>query len=135
MRRRVGALLVRCGFEVAAEVDSFTALHDVVQRTQPAVVVLSLPLPGMSTLAAVQALREEAPESAIVVLSAFETLGIAALEAGARALVPEDDPRMLVVVLDELAASWIRSVLDAASGLAGVPGPRQAADSDEPIAS
>lgn len=135
IRRSVGALLLRCGFEPSGEVETFAALHELVRRTRPAVVVLTLPLPGMSTLAAVGALRREAPGSEVVVLSAFETLEVAALEAGARALVPEDDPRMLYAILLDIAASARSADHVHASGPAAIPEPRQASDSDEPIAS
>lgn len=135
IRRSVGALLVRCGFELTGEVATFAALHELVLRTRPAVVVLTLPLAGMSTLAAVGALRREAPGSEIVVLSAFETLEIAALEAGATALVPDDDPRMLFAILVDMAGSWRRTDEGAVAALAGIPEPRQASDSDEPVPS
>ncbi len=135
IRRSVGALLVRCGFELAGEVETFAALHELVLRTRPAVVVLTLPLPGMGTLATVGALRREAPASEIVVLSAFETLEIAAVEAGAKALVADNDPRMLQSVLLDLAASWSSTGEGAAVGLAGIPEPRQASASDKPVPS
>lgn len=104
VRCAVAALLRRCGFEVAGEADTFSALCLLVREHRPAVAVLTLPLAGMSGLAAVRALRAQAPACELVLLSTFDRLEIAALEAGALALVGEDDLQGLHRVLRELAA-------------------------------
>ena len=109
VRRTVAGLLKRCGFDVVGEADSFSLLRDLVRSTQPTVVVLSLPVVGMSSLAAVHALHDEAPACDLVILSAFQQLHLAALEAGARALVPEDDPQALQAILLEIAAESLDS--------------------------
>lgn len=104
VRRVVTALLVRSGFDVAGEAASFADLRRLVAAERPAVAVLTLPLTGMTGLAAVRALRAEVPCCEIVVLSAFDQLHVAAVEAGATALVPEDSPRALWNVLVDVAA-------------------------------
>ncbi len=98
-RHVVGQLLDACGFQPDGEAADFLALRELVQRLQPAVVVVTLPLPGMNGLRAVRALREDAPGCQVVLLSEFGQLDIAAVEAGAAALVPEQDLRALKLVL------------------------------------
>ena len=102
-RHRVGRLLVRCGFQLGTAVDGFAALREQVRELQPAVAVLTLPLPGMNGLRAVRDLRADAPRCQIVLVSAFGRLDVAALEAGAAALVPEDDLQALQSVLHTIA--------------------------------
>lgn len=58
----------------------------------------------MRGLAAVRLLCADAPQCEVVVLSSFDQLEVAAVEAGARALVPEDDPQALRAVLCALPA-------------------------------
>ncbi len=98
-RHVVGRLLARCGFTLGGTADGYLALRELVRTTQPAVAVVTLPLPGMNGLRAVRDLREAAPDCQIVLLSAFGQLDVAALEAGAAALVPEDDFQALQLVL------------------------------------
>lgn len=109
VRRTVTSLLNRCGFEVSGETDAFSPLRKLVRSAQPTVVVLTLPVVGMSSLAVVSILRDEAPACEVIVLSAFQELNLAALEAGARALVPEEDPQALKTVLLALAAASQRA--------------------------
>jgi DNA-binding NarL/FixJ family response regulator len=68
-------------------------------------VVVALPLTGMSGLRAVNEFSSAAPDCEIVLLSPSGSLELAALEAGARALVPEDDLRVLRSVALEVAAA------------------------------
>lgn len=102
-RHAVGRLLVRCGFDVGATAEGFASLRESVRTLQPAVAVVSLPLPGMNSLRAVHLLREDAPHCQIVLLSDFAQLNLAAVEAGAVALVPEDDLPALQRVLRGIA--------------------------------
>lgn len=96
-------LLVATGFDVAAVTASFTAVPALVLEHTACVAVVALPLTGMSGLLAVRALRLAVPSCEVVLLSPTGTLELAALEAGARALVPEDDLRLLRRVLREIA--------------------------------
>lgn len=109
VRRSVTSLLGRCGFTVAGETTSFGQLLEVVRTARPAVAVVGIPLAGMSTLAAVSLLRQEAPTCQVVVLSPFDELQLAALEAGAEALVAEHDMQALQAVLREVAAGAVRA--------------------------
>ncbi len=120
IRRSVCAALRRSGFEVVGEADSFTSLRGIVRATQPTVAVLSLPVVGLSSLAVVRVLHGESPACDLVILSAFKQLHVAALEAGAKALVPEEDPQALHDVLLSIAAE------------SHEPGPATAAPSPRP---
>lgn len=102
-RHAVGQLLDASGFQIGGEAGDFLSLRELVQRLQPAVAVVTLPLPGMNGLRAVRALREDAPGCQVVLLSEFGQLDIAAVEAGAAALVPEQDLRALKLVLVGIA--------------------------------
>lgn len=102
-RHAVEQLLARCGFQSGGYVDGFLALRELVRRLQPAVAVVTLPLPGMNGLRAVRDLREDAPSCQIVLLSEFGQLDIAAVEAGAAALVPERDLKALQLMLLDIA--------------------------------
>lgn len=103
IRRAVVAVLARCGFQ-ALQVNGYPELVSLVRDVQPTVVVLSLPVVGIGSLAVVGTLLGEAPACEVVVLSAFRQLHLAAIEAGAMALVPEEDPQALRDVLLQVAA-------------------------------
>jgi CheY-like chemotaxis protein len=105
LRHVVGRLLTRCGFTLGGTADGYQALLELVRATQPDVAVVTLPLPGMNGLRAVRDLREAAPDCQIMLLSAFGQLDVAALEAGAAALVPEDDLQALQIVLRGIAGA------------------------------
>lgn len=122
MRHRVAGVLGRSGYRLAEQAGTFDELLAAVDRSHPAVVVLTLPVAGASGLVAVTTLRERAPWCAVVVVSSFAELQLAALEAGAVALVHEDDPVALHRVLLALRHQ------DTDPHLA-VPAPRSAAGS------
>jgi len=109
-RHAVARLLGQCGFAVGGAADGYLALRELVRTTQPTVAVVTLPLPGMNGLRAVRELREDAPACQIVLLSAFGQLDVAAVEAGAAALVLEDDLQSLQHVLRGIAASAPRRI-------------------------
>jgi DNA-binding NarL/FixJ family response regulator len=94
-----------CGFEVPAITESFAELGPLALAHEACLIVVALPLTGMSGLGAVRELRSAAPDCEIVLLSPSGSLELAALEAGARALVPEDDLRVLRAVALEIAAA------------------------------
>ncbi len=110
-RHAVARLLGRCGFELGGAADGYLTLRELVRATQPDVAVVTLPLPGMNGLRAVRDLREAAPGCQIVLLSAFGQLDVAAVEAGAAALVPEDNLQALQIVLRGIADSAPRRIV------------------------
>jgi CheY-like chemotaxis protein len=110
----VSALLRRAGFELAASTASLPALTAAIRASSARVAVVALPLTGMSGLAALRALRSAAPGCELVVLEAPGRLAQAALDAGARAAVPDDDLRGLRDVLLAIAAERRTVTLPAA---------------------
>ena len=77
------------GFEVLAEADDVASARHYVRAHRPQVLVLDLNMPGGSSLAAIPALREEVPETQIVVLTMQDDPAFAreALKAGALGFV------------------------------------------------
>lgn len=118
VRRTVTGLLVGCGFQVAGEAVGFAGFTELLARVQPRVAVVGLPLAGRNGLHAVGALHAAAPGCEVVLLSAFSS-GIerAAIDAGAWAVVGEQDPRALRRVLLDIA----RSLLERQPPLPRVP--------------
>jgi len=96
------------GFEVVAEAGDVEAARRYVRGHHPAVLVLDLNMPGASSLEAIPGLREEFPETQIVVLTMQDDPAFAreAMRAGA-----------LGYVLKEAAdAELVEAVRDAAGG-------------------
>src|SRR5262245_65195147 len=73
------------GFEVVAEAGDLEATHRYVRAHRPRVLVLDLNLPEGSSLAAIPELREESPDTAVVVLTMQQEPAFAreAIRAGA----------------------------------------------------
>jgi DNA-binding NarL/FixJ family response regulator len=105
LRDAVRLLLKACGFDVPAVTEAYAELAPLALSHGACLVVVALPLTGMSGLRAVQEFSFAVPDCEIVLLSPSASLELAALEAGARALVPEDDLRVLRSVALEIAAS------------------------------
>ena len=107
-RDAVVRLVRACGFEVPAVTEDFSAVEPLVQQHGARMAVVALPLTGMSGLLAAKAFTSAAPGCELVLVSHSDTLLDAALDAGARALVPESDLRVLRSVLLEVAAARTR---------------------------
>ena len=110
LRRTVTSLLTRSGFSVSGEVRHFDELRDLVLRAGPTVAIVTLPTPGLSGLAAISGLRAAAPATELILLSAFSNLEPDAREAGALALVSEDDPLALQALLLAVSRRWHASM-------------------------
>ena len=110
VRRAISSLLTRCGFLVLGETTHFRDLRGLVVQAVPTVAVVTLPVAGMNGLTDVSSLRRAAPRTELVLVSAFGTLDGAARDAGALALVPEDDPQALQAVLLGLSRQWHASM-------------------------
>jgi DNA-binding NarL/FixJ family response regulator len=95
-RHLVTQVLERCGVIVSAETDTAPTMLEVVELSQPEVIVIDLSVDGMPNTSFISELRTRSPRSAVIVYSAFEIWKDRALAAGAAAFVPE--PRV-----DELA--------------------------------
>lgn len=107
MRRTVAALVERCGIKVEATVASVTALLAVVGQITIDVTVLSLPVCGPGGLSAITAVHKVAAQCQVIALCPFEGLAASAHEAGARALVGEEDLRALETVLLAVASEGL----------------------------
>ncbi len=77
------------GFEVRAEADDVQSARHYMRAHRPKVLVLDLNMPGEPSLAAIPSLREESPETQIVVLTMQDDPAFAreALKAGALGFV------------------------------------------------
>jgi serine/threonine-protein kinase PknK len=74
LREGIASLLERSGLEVLGQVGDGVELLDVVRQTRPDVVVVDVRMPPTHTtegLQAARAIRQELPETAILVLSAY----------------------------------------------------------------
>lgn len=129
VRRRVCFQLERAGISVAGEAESFVPLLRLVLSLSPAVAVVTLPLTGTSGMTGVSALRAAAPGCEVVVLSLLGNLEAAASEAGALAVLAEDDARALSALLTEVAGRADRSEGGRAAHQAGPPPEESSADS------
>lgn len=101
--RAVEAILDRCGFDLVTGTSSLCEVLDQVQLAAPDVAVVDLLSAGLLGLGLVRSLRRVAPECRVIVLSTFDTLRPAALEAGALELVPSTDLRLLEACLRRLS--------------------------------
>ena len=95
LRHLVTQVLERCGVIVTAEAGTAPTMLQVVELSQPEVVVVDLSIDGTPTTRTISDICMRSPRSKVIVYSAFEIWKDKALAAGAAAFVPE--PR-----LDEL---------------------------------
>jgi two-component system response regulator DesR len=105
-----GALALLLGLEpdmeIVAQVDRGDAVVAAAREHRPDVALLDIEMPGMSGLDAAAALRTEAPECRVLILTTFGRPGYLrrAMDAGARGFLVKDGPV-------EALASAIRKVL------------------------
>jgi len=116
------------GFEVVAEAGDLDAVYRYVRGHRPDVLVLDLNMPGGSSIRAIPELREEAPDTQIVVLTMENEPLYArqALSDGARGYVLKDAAETeLVTAIREAAAgeSYLNPRLAARVAAAPPPGP------------
>lgn len=106
-RGAVRAMMARRGFTVVAEVDSAAAAIEAAARWSPEVAVVDLAVTAGLGLGILARLLGVAPRCAVVVLSDFPGLDLAALEAGAAELVAEHDLRGLDRCLRRLSGAGV----------------------------
>ncbi|MFG2309733.1 response regulator [Streptomyces sp. NPDC048566] len=95
MRGALALLLgMEADIEVVAQVSSGDAIVDAALTTRPDVALLDIELPGMSGLDAAAALREQAPDCRVLILTTFGRPGYLrrAMEAGAAGFLVKDGP-------------------------------------------
>ncbi len=101
-RRALTAILTGRGFRILATVDCADTLLHTAMGVQANIILLELSLAGVAGLRIVPALLTAAPGCAVVVLSSFDGLRAAALDAGAYDLIDPSDLRDLENCLDRL---------------------------------
>jgi len=105
-RGALAALLAQQGFEVVGEAASGEEAIAAADRLQPDLVLLDLTMPGMDGLTALPKIREEAPSSEVVVLTASDAEEnlLAAIRAGASGYLLKTEP-------PEQIAAFLRGVV------------------------
>lgn len=116
------------GFEVVAEADDVASARHYVRAHRPEVLVLDLNMPGESSLTSIPALRKEAPETQIVVLTMQDDPAFAreALRAGALGFVLKRAAETELIEAVRLAARgelYLNPQLGARIVLEPPPGP------------
>ena len=113
-REALSSLLVQHGFDVAGQASDGTEAIDMAVKLAPDLVLLDLTMPGMDGLSALPRIRESAPESEVVVLTASGTEEnlLAAIRAGAAGyLLKTESP--------ERIANFLRGVIGGEAALSG----------------
>ena len=113
-RDALSALLDQEGFSVVGEAAEGVDAIELARRLQPAIVLLDLSMPGLGGLEALPRLREAAPESEVVVLTASGTEEnlLAAIRAGAAGyLLKSESPAQI--------AEFLRGVGNGEAALSG----------------
>ena len=113
-REALGALLAQHGFDVVGEAADGAEAIELARRHRPELVLLDLSMPGMDGLEALPRLREAAPETEVVVLTASGTEEnlLAAIRGGAAGYLLKSEP-------PERIAEFLRGVGDGEAALSG----------------
>jgi DNA-binding NarL/FixJ family response regulator len=113
-RDALSALLGQSGFSVVGEAGDGEEAIELARRLRPQIVLLDLSMPGLDGLAALPRLREAAPESEVVVLTASGTEEnlLAAIRGGAAGYLLKSEP-------PERIAQFLRGVGHGEAALSG----------------
>jgi DNA-binding NarL/FixJ family response regulator len=113
-RDALSALLAQQGFDVVGEAEDGAAAISEAGKLQPDIVLLDLTMPGMDGLTALPRIRESAPSSEVVVLTASDAEEnlLAAIRAGASGYLLKTEP-------PEQIAAFLRSVARGDAALSG----------------
>jgi DNA-binding NarL/FixJ family response regulator len=113
-REALSSLLAQHGFDVAGQASDGSEAIDMAVKLAPDLVLLDLTMPGMDGLTALPRIRESAPETEVVVLTASGTEEnlLAAIRAGAAGyLLKTESP--------ERIANFLRGVIGGEAALSG----------------
>jgi two-component system nitrate/nitrite response regulator NarL len=113
-RDALAALLGQYGFSVVGEAAEGEQAIELTRRLRPQIVLLDLSMPGLSGLEALPRLREAAPETEVVVLTASGTEEnlLAAIRGGAAGYLLKSEP-------PERIAEFLRGVGHGEAALSG----------------
>jgi len=102
-RRVLRGLLVDAGFDIVGEVDMAVTALDLVTVTRPDVLVLDVNMPGLSVVAVAFKNKKRSPDTAIIVVSAYDVDHLDRLQLGTAAVLPKTD----LVEFDRLLAEVV----------------------------
>ncbi|MDQ3931887.1 MAG: hypothetical protein M3252_03490 [Actinomycetota bacterium] len=105
MRDAVAATIERAGFVLVGKTERGLEAVGLAGDVRPDVAVIHLALLGTLGLRLIPTLQAAAPGCLVVVLSPLDTLVVPALEAGAHAVVAENDVLGLAAELGAIARS------------------------------
>jgi DNA-binding NarL/FixJ family response regulator len=113
-RDALGVLLAQHGFEVVGEASDGAEAIELARLHRPQLVLLDLSMPGMDGLEALPKLRQAAPETEVVVLTASGTEAnlLAAIRGGAAGYLLKSEP-------PERIAEFLRGVAQGQAALSG----------------
>ena len=113
-RDALAALLAQQGFDVVGEAEDGAEAIEAADRLKPDLILLDLTMPGMDGLTALPQLRERAPTSEVVVLTASDAEEnlLAAIRAGASGYLLKTEP-------PEQIAAFLRGVARGDAALSG----------------
>ena len=113
-REALGALLTQHGFEVIGLVGSGEEAVEEARKLQPDIVLLDLTMPGMSGFDALPLVRDAAPKTEVVVLTASEDDQslLQAIRAGAAGYLLKSEP-------PERIAEFLRGIGQGEAALSG----------------
>lgn len=129
-------LEAEAGFDVVAEAGDVDSARRYVRAHRPRVLILDLNMPGEASLPAIPGLREEAPDTQIVVLTMQDDPAFAreALKAGALGFVLKRSAEDELVEAVRLAARgepYLNPQLGARVAVEPPPGPPDGLDDDD----
>jgi DNA-binding NarL/FixJ family response regulator len=113
-RDALGALLEQNGFTVAGQASEGDEAIELARGLRPDIVLLDLSMPGLDGLTALPRLRDAAPETEVVVLTASGTEEnlLAAIRGGAAGYLLKTEPPERIV-------EFLRGVADGEAALSG----------------
>ena len=103
-RQVLRGLLTDAGYEVIGEVDMAVSALDLVIVTRPDVLVLDVNMPGLSGVDIISDVQERSPDTAIIVVSAYDVDHLDELALGVAAVLPKTDLVRFEAVLAEVMA-------------------------------
>ena len=103
-RQVLRGLLNDAGFDVIGEADMAVAALDLVSVTRPDVLVLDVNMPGLSGVDIVKDVQERSPDTAIIVVSAYDVDHLDELVSRVAAVLPKTDLVRFDEVLKEVMA-------------------------------
>ena len=106
VRHVVSIVLRAAGYDVVGEAATAIECTALAEAFQPQVVILDLSLSGIMGIDEIPRLKAGAPNTAVVVFSAFESMRPAALDAGADCLIDKTSMGDLEDELRRLATEY-----------------------------